>query len=256
MAGKTSFVGFVATILLGCLSISAFGAQPQHPFAPKAQFIGLDGGHVALDQFRGSVVVMNFWTTSCSICLAETSSLEALHRQYGPQGLRVLGIALENDPEKVRLVSQQHSLTYPIAIGGEDLEEHFGIEGFPVTLVIGRDGRIYSQHTGATSADALRSEIAQLLPAADSEVIDFRASPGAEPASLPTPGMSNPELPGVDVSGLSESQIAELKRQLTAQPCPCGCGRSALECRSRHSSCVQSKNLARQAVEKMRGQMI
>ena len=210
-----------------------------------------------LDEFRGSVVLLNFWTTSCSVCLYEIPTLSSLQDRYGTQGLNVLGVALDANAESVRKVAAQRRINYKVVAGDDRMEEALGADGFPVTLLIGRDGRIYSRHSGATSRQELESEVTQLLAAGPNASIEqFRASTTAEPVKLPTSAELQSEIPGVDLSALSGPQIAAVKQQLDSEACPCGCNRSVLKCRSNHSACNQSKELARHAVEKLQWPMI
>lgn len=232
-------------------------AADSHPFAPPLSFRSLSGERVSLDQFRGSVVLLNLWTTSCSICLSEIPTLSALQARYAPQGLRVIAVALDSQPESVRKFTEKRHLNYTVATANSAVEEQFGVDGFPVTFVIGRDGRMYSQHSGAIKRESLENEITQLLgPDPEGFLETFRPSEDAAPVTLPTAAELESEVPGVDVSQLSKAEVAELKENLDAAACPCGCNRSILKCRMNHSSCKESKQLARKAAQKLRSPMI
>ena len=246
----------IAITLAFCSGVPR-GLAESHPAAPRLSFTNLTGDKVNLDDYKGSVILLNFWTTSCSVCLSEIPTLSSLQDRYGSQGLRVLGVAVDDQAASIRKVIEQRHINYTIALGNDRMEEEFGADGFPVTLVIGRDGRIYSQHSGAIRAQDLEAEVTQLLAGGpDVSVNDFHSSAGAKSARIPTSAELKSEIPGVDLSGLDESQIAELKQQLESEPCPCGCNRSLLKCRSSHSSCQQSKTLASRAAEKLHPPMI
>jgi hypothetical protein len=164
---------------------------------------------------------------------------------------------LDDNVDSIRKVAEKRHVNYTVASGDNKMEEQFGADGFPVMLVIGRDGRIYSRHSGAVNREAIESEVAQLLHVGpDTPVEQFRASAGAEQVRLPSPAEIQSEIPGVDLSGLSQAQIAELTQQLASEACPCGCNRTVLVCRSNHSSCKQSKEMAQQAAEKLHAPMI
>lgn len=232
-------------------------AADSHPFAPQLSFSGLSGKKVSLDQFRGSVVLLNLWTTSCSICLSEIPTLSELQDRYARQGLQVIAVALDEQPESVRKFTETRHFNYTVATANSAVEEQFGVDGFPVTFVIGRDGRMYSQHSGAIRAESLESEITQLLGADPLKLVEtFRPSEDAVPVTLPTAAELESEVPGVDLSQLNTAQVAELKEHLDAATCPCGCNRSILKCRMNHSSCKESKQLAREATQKLRSPMI
>ena len=243
-------------LAISVLAMPLFAAD-SHPPAPQVSFSSLSGEALSLQQFRGSVVLLNFWTTSCGVCLSEIPTLSALQDRYRPAGLRVLGVALDDDAEKVRAFAAHRHLNYTLAIGSQQIEERFGTGVFPVTFMIGRDGRIYSRHTGAVTQEALESEVAQLLAAEGTAPLNaFRASAGAQPVELPTAAELGSEVPGVDVSHMSPEQLAQLKQQLDSEPCPCGCNRTVLKCRSNHSSCEESRRQAQEAAEKLHGPMI
>jgi thiol-disulfide isomerase/thioredoxin len=239
------------------LSSALTFAADRFPPAPHLVFTGLSGEKVSVDQFKGSVVLLNFWTTSCGICLSEIPTLSALQDQYGSQGLRVIGVALDSNSTAIHKVMSERRITYTVAAGDEKMEEQLGAGGFPVTFLIGRDGRLYGQHSGAIRREALEGEVTQLLSAsAESPVDNFRASDEAQPVRLPSPVELNSEIPGIDVSHLSKAQLAQLKQQLESESCPCGCNRSVLQCRTAHSSCNRSQEMARDALQKLHGGMI
>ena len=251
---RTCLVTITITVSMATMPLFA---GDSHPLAPAVSFSSLSGERVSLDQFRGSVVLLNLWTTSCSVCLSEIPTLSALQDQYASRGLRVIGVAFDDHPETVRKVVEQRDLHYSVTMGNAEAQERFGVEGFPVTFLIGRDGRIYSRHTGATRREALQSELTQLLAAdSHSSLEQFHPSENADPVELPTSAELQSEVPGVDVSQLSPQQLTELKQRLSAAECPCGCNRSVLQCRTNHSSCKESKQLAREALEKLRTPMI
>jgi thiol-disulfide isomerase/thioredoxin len=245
-----------AAFAISVIATPLFAAD-SHPLAPQVSFSSLSGDAISLGQLRGSVILLNFWTTTCGVCLSEIPTLSALQNRYGSAGLRVIGVALDENPEAVHRYTEQHRLNYTIAIGSRQIEERFGTEVFPVTFIIGRDGRIYSRHTGAVKEEALESEVAQLLAADGKSPLNvFRASTGAEPVNLPTAEELESEVPGVDVSHLTQPQLTRLKQRLDSEACPCGCNRTVLKCLSDHSSCEQSKRVAQEAAEELRSPMI
>ena len=242
----------VAVIFLIHFAIGQTHGESPHPSAPQLSFTGLSDERISLDQFRGNVVLLNFWTTSCSVCVAEARTLAALQDHYGSRGLRIVAVALDGDAELVRKFYEQHHLDYTVALGDPGLLEQLGAAGFPVTLIIGRDGRVYSQHSGVATQQALEIEIDQLLAAdAKTEVAGFRLADGAEIPHFPTPQELESEVPAIDVSHLTKAQLSELKRRLDSGSCPCECNRSVLKCRLTHSNCKQSQRLARETIENL-----
>jgi peroxiredoxin len=256
MRGKRRFLILVMA-LVSLTTANSLSAPDSHPLAPALSFITLSGEKVQLDQFKGSVVLLNLWTTSCSICLSEIPTLSALQTQYASQGLRVVGVALDDQVETVHRFTEKHPLGYTVLVGTREVQEQLGAEAFPVTFLIGRDGRIYSQHSGAVKRGALESEITQLLAADSANAEDhFHPSEGSEPVQIPTAAELKSDVPGVDLSKLSTAQVTALKQQLDETACPCSCNRTVLKCLSNHSSCKDSKRFAHEVVENLQRPMI
>jgi len=141
--------------------------------------------------------------------------------------IAVIGIAVEDDLTSVQTACKQLNINYPVALGDKKLSAVFGGVGFPTTFVIGRDGRIYSKHPGATNLRVLEDEVAQLLETGDTaQLTNFRPAGKSEPVELPTPEELNSEVPGVDISQLNATQLADFKILLEKAQCDCGCRRA------------------------------
>jgi cytochrome c biogenesis protein CcmG, thiol:disulfide interchange protein DsbE len=118
--------------------------------------------------YRGQVVLINLWATWCGPCVVEMPGIQRLYERFGPAGLRVVGIAVD-DPgfeDRIREFVAEHHLTFEILHEGSGrIENDYQAQGIPSTYVIARDGRIRKLHLGATDWDspANRALIAQLL---------------------------------------------------------------------------------------------
>ncbi len=101
---------------------------------------------LSIQELRGKVVVMNFWGTWCGPCKREFPVLRMLHEQHVANGLVVIGIHTDHqyDPDDVNRDIERHNLSYPIAIDapGGKTTKAYGVNAYPTTLVIGRDGRL------------------------------------------------------------------------------------------------------------------
>lgn len=105
----------------------------------------LDGHAWTLKDLKGKVVMLNFWATWCPPCRKEMPDLEALYKQFEPQGLVILGIS-DDDPEKVREFVQKQGTTYPVLLDpGSKVNELLHIQGIPKTFVYDREGKIVAQ---------------------------------------------------------------------------------------------------------------
>lgn len=105
----------------------------------------LSGKPWTLKELKGKVVMLNFWATWCPPCRKEMPDLEALYKQFGQQGLVILGIS-DDDPEKVREFVQKQGTTYPVLLDpGSKVNELLHINGIPKTFVYDREGKIVAQ---------------------------------------------------------------------------------------------------------------
>jgi thiol-disulfide isomerase/thioredoxin len=150
-------VGFV------CLAVLA-GAALKTP-APDWALKDLNGKTVKFSDFRGKVVILDFWATWCAPCRVEIPHFMELQKQYGPKGLAVIGISLdEQGPAVVKKFVKQFGVNYPVVMGNQKVAEAYGgIIAVPTTFVIDRQGRIASQHMGYTDKATFEKEIQSLL---------------------------------------------------------------------------------------------
>ena len=125
----------------------------------------MNGADVKLASFKGKVILLNFWATWCGPCKAEIPSLVELQHQYGDD-LVVLGFSVDDPVEKMRPYAAQYKINYPLLVGNgrEDVQEAFGpLFGIPVSVIIGRDGKIAKKHSGIATKSQFEREIKALL---------------------------------------------------------------------------------------------
>lgn len=136
------------------------------PMAPSFSLIDLNGRKLELADHKGKVVLLDFWATWCGPCQIEIPGFVTLQERYRDQGLVIIGVAMDNSPEPVREFYREFRMNYPVVMGDERISELYGgILGLPTTFVIGRDGRIYAKHVGATAVSDIEGEIKELLAA-------------------------------------------------------------------------------------------
>ena len=135
--------------------------------APNFTLRELDGQSLELSSLRGKVVLLDFWATWCDPCRDEIPQFVKLQNQYGPQGLQIVGISIDDSADPVRKFYQEFHMNYPVVMGDAKTGELYGgVLGLPIAFVIDRDGRIYKKHIGATSPEVFESEIQKLLASA------------------------------------------------------------------------------------------
>ena len=146
---------------LGRQDLSRGGA---HPLAPDFSLTDLSSRKLTPADYRGKVVLLNFWATWCGPCREEIPGFVDLQRKYRDQGLVVIGISMDDDPAPVREFYQRYRMNYPVAMGDEALADRFGgILGLPTTFVIQRDGHIYAKQMGAVDVETFEESIKKLL---------------------------------------------------------------------------------------------
>lgn len=121
----------------------------------------------SLSQWRGKVMIVNFWATWCAPCREEMPEFVRAQREFGPKGLQFVGIAVDQ-PDKVAKFVKEFDLNYPALIGGYeaiDVAKPLGnrLAGLPFTVVLDRQGRIVHTQLGPLKPTVLRSIIADLL---------------------------------------------------------------------------------------------
>ena len=126
-------------------------------------FLDLDGRTHRLEEWRGKLLLLNFWATWCTPCLKEIPLLVETQQQYGGRGLQIVGIAMD-EAEPVRRFKERLQMNYPIMVGQADIARAMDALGdelgaFPFSVLIAPDGRIL----GRISGDLSREEIKELL---------------------------------------------------------------------------------------------
>jgi thiol-disulfide isomerase/thioredoxin len=125
----------------------------------------MNGADVKLASFKGKVILLNFWATWCGPCKAEIPSLVELQHQYADD-LVVLGFSVDDTVDKMKPYAKQYNINYPLLVGNgrEDVQEAFGpLFGIPVSVIIGRDGKIAKKHSGIATKSQFEREIKALL---------------------------------------------------------------------------------------------
>jgi len=118
----------------------------------------------SLSDYRGNVVVLNFWASWCAPCRDESPLLQRWHRRIESRGGTVLGVDVLDVSSDARAFVEKYGLTYPmLRDGGGDSGEEFGVRGYPETFVIDRRGRIVGVTRGPVDETDLRRQVLPLL---------------------------------------------------------------------------------------------
>ncbi|MGE5113347.1 MAG: TlpA family protein disulfide reductase [Acidobacteriaceae bacterium] len=138
------------------------GQDPQDQASKEPDFSLTDfnGQPLALSQFKGKVVLLDFWASWCTPCQAEIPRFIEWQKQYGEQGLQVIGISMDDDEKAARKFAERMKPNYPIAMGNAKVAEAFGgVLGLPANLIISRSGKVMARHEGGSDLDTMEQEI-------------------------------------------------------------------------------------------------
>ena len=124
----------------------------------------LDGGSIDLANLRGTVVMVDFWSSWCPPCVAEAPDLAATYLEYEGQEVEFLGVAIWDDERAIRRHVQRFAVTYPNAIDARGrVAINYAVRGIPEKYFIDRDGQLVRKVVGPVSAEKLRAIIDELL---------------------------------------------------------------------------------------------
>ena len=136
---------------------------------PALAFTAVDGRRILLADLRGQVVLVNFWATTCTICLNEMPAIAELHRQLAPRGLATIAVAMPDDrPDFVTAYARRAGLPFPVAVDPDSavLRALGPVRGTPTLLVVDRGGAIASRLEGAVASGVLRKTLERQLASA------------------------------------------------------------------------------------------
>lgn len=136
----------------------------QHPLAPDFSLPELDGQKLALSDYRGHVVLLDFWATWCEPCREEIPRFVELQDKYRDRGFQIIGVSMDDTPAPVREFYREFKINYPVVMGNAKVGELYGgVLGLPIAFLLQPDGRIYAKHIGAVDLALLEKEIVLLL---------------------------------------------------------------------------------------------
>ena len=131
---------------------------------PELTFRDLNGNVIHTADFKGKVVLVNFWAAWCAPCAEEIPQFMTLQQKYGSQGVQVIGISIDDIDSELRAFYRKHSMNYPVIAGDQQITDAFGgVPGLPTTFIIDRHSRIAARQVGATNFQSLEHEVVNLL---------------------------------------------------------------------------------------------
>jgi peroxiredoxin len=124
-----------------------------------------NGSSVKLSDYRGKVILLNFWATWCGPCRVEIPWFIDFEQQFKARGFEVVGVSMDDEGwSAVKPYIAEHKMNYRVLLGDDSVSQLYGgVESLPTSFVIDRDGRIASVHVGLAERNEYISEIESLL---------------------------------------------------------------------------------------------
>jgi len=247
------FLCCLTSLLGGFVALPASAQQPTIRFvrnpdpAPDFKLDSLDGKPLSLADYKGKVILLNFWATWCGPCRAEIPDLVALQGKYKDQ-LQILGLVVDDDDQDaIKKFIAEFGINYPTAIATDETRMQYGgVAALPTSFIIDAQGRVVQKHEGLRNPVLFEVEIRSLLglPIGNVKVETFEDTgeiflKHADRAS---------ELPGVDLSKLTPEQKAAALHKFNAESCTCGCQYTLAQCRIWDRNCNVSKEATKKIV--------
>ena len=154
-------VGLVAAFLVWPMPTPAANLRKA---APNFTLSDSNSTSVRLADYKGRVVLLDFWATWCHGCKTEIPWYMEFQTKYKDKGLSVIGVSMDEDGWKsVKPFLEEKKVNYAVVIGNEDLARLYAVDALPVTLLIDRDGKIAASYPGMVDKDNFENEIRVLL---------------------------------------------------------------------------------------------
>ncbi len=174
------YTGFFIAVIVMLFVINNMGNEPeQGPYppnyvpaaqrssalAPDFTLPTVDGKQLKLSDYKGKVVILDFWATWCPPCRKGIPDLIELKKKYGSKGLEVIGISLDTETKgQVAGFVKTNGMNYPVVYGNQTVTQLYGgIEAIPTTFVIDKQGKIVANYQGLMPSSTYENHIKKLL---------------------------------------------------------------------------------------------
>ena len=120
------------------------GSETAFDFTAK----NLDAKPVKLSDFKGKVVLVNFWAVWCGPCQEEIPELVQLYNTYHDKGFVIVGVSDSSDLKEIKTFVNEHKMSYPVVTDDGDISDEYNVSGFPTSFLIDRSGKIVKKYPG------------------------------------------------------------------------------------------------------------
>ena len=145
-----------ALLLLSALP--AMGAPQKGQPAPAIKVMTTSGQQVTLANYKGYVLIMDFFATWCPPCREAVPHLQGLNRKYGKQGLQILGLSLDDDSKTLKEFAEDKKLSYPVALASEELKADYGLRSLPTIYIVSKKGLVADKFLGYNDDSKMKME--------------------------------------------------------------------------------------------------
>ena len=225
-----------------------FASKPE--LMPPFLVNDVEGRVMSTAEWRGKVVIVNFWATWCPPCREEIPLMIDLANRYKDR-LQIIGISEDDDatPEEVRDFAREQKINYPIVMGGNSISaEYGGVPALPTSFIVNTEGRVVVKHVGLYPSEVYDREIRALL----GEHVNTPIETFDDHGEIFLKNAANiTELPGVNLKGLTPQQKRLALKRMNSENCMCGCKMTIAQCRINESTCATSQKLAAQIVRQI-----
>ncbi|MFA6093915.1 MAG: TlpA disulfide reductase family protein [Elusimicrobiota bacterium] len=164
LSGSRLLILIAAVALLWLFLGRSAGGPKLGTQAPDFTLSDLSGRKVRLSEFRGRVVLLDFWATWCESCQTEIPALKEIHSNYGGERFILLAAAVDQgDPADIARFAQAQALPYAVLLGDYPTARAYGVSGIPTKYLIGPDGVMRRRYIGEADIATLSADIQALL---------------------------------------------------------------------------------------------
>jgi peroxiredoxin len=150
----------VIALLFGCANKSEQAKAPAADFTLQ----DINGKTITLSDYRGKVVLLEFWATWCPPCRASVPGLEKIYKAYEEKGLVVLAVSMDDgDWPSVKSFMKDYGITYTVLKGTEEVSSQYRVRAIPMLLILDKEGKIAKRYMGFGADEDLENDIKAVL---------------------------------------------------------------------------------------------
>ena len=152
---KFLFVLFAAMLTspafpMRLLQTGNVAARDELKALPQIKLQDMEGKSIATDQYKGNILVLDFWATWCGPCIAEVPALNTLQEKYAEKGVKVIGVTMASgEAAEVKPFIGKAKMKYTVLMGDDDQISDLNVLAFPTTYLVTRDQKVFRKYLGA-----------------------------------------------------------------------------------------------------------